>query len=119
MVTIIGLLIFNKEVFHFYLCYSIYCLCILMLQVTSNSCKYYNNSHAYRLEELLVDCATKLEGDLCVPEVQECLRKMVDNVPHPTHATNVLKLLSGDGRDALEVKHFVSSFINSGCHTSG
>lgn len=63
------------------------------------SCSYVN---WLRLEELLVDCATKLEGDLCVPEVQECLRKMVDNVPHPTHATNVLKLLSGDGRDALE-----------------
>ncbi|KAK8382999.1 hypothetical protein O3P69_011501 [Scylla paramamosain] len=63
------------------------------------SCSYVN---WLRLEELLVDCATKMEGGLCVPEVQECLRKVVDSVPHPTHATNVLKLLSGDDRDALE-----------------
>lgn len=60
-------------------------------------------TRACRLEELLVDCAAKIEGDLCVPVVQECLRKVVDCVPHPTHATNVLKLLSGDDRDALEV----------------
>lgn len=63
-----------------------------------------------RLEELLVDCATKIEGNLCVPEVQECLRKVVGSVPHPTHATNVLKLLSGDERDALEVTH--AGFVN-------
>ncbi|XP_045113922.1 uncharacterized protein LOC123506110 isoform X2 [Portunus trituberculatus] len=64
-----------------------------------SSCSYVN---WLRLEELLVDCASRLEGELCVPAVQECLRKVVDSVPHPTHATNVLKLLSGDDRDALE-----------------
>ena len=52
-----------------------------------------------------MDCASRVEGELCAPAVQECLRKVVDSVPHPTHATNVLKLLSGEDRDALEVKH--------------
>ncbi|KAG0726604.1 Zinc finger and BTB domain-containing protein 24 [Chionoecetes opilio] len=63
------------------------------------SCSYVN---WLRLEELLVDCASRMEGDLCAPEVQECFRQVVDSVPHPTHATNVLKLLSGDRMDALE-----------------
>ncbi|XP_050725297.1 uncharacterized protein LOC127002785 isoform X2 [Eriocheir sinensis] len=63
------------------------------------SCSYLN---WLRLEELLADCADQVEGDLCASPVQECLRKVVDSVPYPTHATNVLKLLIGEKRDALE-----------------
>lgn len=61
-------------------------------------------SSVCRLEELLAACATTVKGDLCASPVQECLRKVVSSVPHPSHATNVLKLLIGEKRDALEVR---------------
>ncbi|XP_045626451.1 uncharacterized protein [Procambarus clarkii] len=55
-----------------------------------------------KLEELLIDYLAKIEGELCDPVLSEYFRNLVSDVQEPTHATNVLKLLSGLERDSLE-----------------
>ncbi|KAK8742831.1 hypothetical protein OTU49_001692 [Cherax quadricarinatus] len=55
-----------------------------------------------RLEELLIDCLSKIERVFHDPLLSICLDKVLGNIEEPNHATNVLKLLSGMERDLLE-----------------
>ncbi|XP_071548747.1 uncharacterized protein [Panulirus ornatus] len=66
------------------------------------SCSSCSTVNWMRLEELLVECVSKIEGEVCDPLVMECLRQELCSSLQPSYATNVLKLLSGMERDILE-----------------